>query len=35
MQVKDKCFGSWALYLNFGTCYEVNSMKSSMNTVEK
>ena len=21
MQVKDKFFGSWALYLSFGTCY--------------
>ena len=23
MQVKDKFFGSWALYLSFGSCQEV------------
>ena len=24
MQVKNQFFGSWALYLSFGTCYERN-----------
>ena len=27
MQVKDKFFGSWALYLSFDTYYEVNIMQ--------
>ena len=27
MQVRDQFFGSWALYLSFGTCYEVNIMQ--------
>ena len=26
MQVKDQFFGSWALHISFGTCYEVNIM---------
>ena len=27
MQEKVQFFGSWALYLSFGTCYEVNIMQ--------
>ena len=27
MQVKHQFFGSWAQYLSFGTCYEVNIMQ--------
>ena len=24
MQLKNQFFGSWALYISFGTCYKVN-----------
>ena len=35
MQVKDQFFGSWALYLSFGTCFEVNIMQlCSFNILE-
>ena len=27
MQVNDQFFGSWTLYLSFGTCYKVNIMQ--------
>ena len=35
MQVNDQFFGSWALYLSFGTCYEVNVMQLCSFSVHK
>ena len=35
MQVKDECFGSWALYLSFGTFYEVNIRQLCSSSVYK
>ena len=35
MQVKDKLFGSWALYLSSGTCYEVNIMQLCSSIIYK
>ena len=35
MQKKDQFFGSWALYLSFGTCYEVNIMQLTSFSIYK
>ena len=35
MQVKDQFFGSWALYLTFGTRYEVNIMQLRSFSIHK